>query len=230
MISKGGERMKIGKNLSRLSIGAVLLGASLMPVQSSAEVLAFDTAWKEQGFLRLWSNEFILGGEQLQVVSDGTVSLLYRPLPRALWGARSASWKWAVSNSVVATDLTLKGGDDRNLAMYFLFVDEATAEKLSKKSALKLLRNKSTRALVYVWGGDYSRGTVLTSPYGPPSLKMVIRRSAGVGEFAEKVDLIADFKRAYGDEPGVLVGIGITADSDDTKGRIDATVSAINLL
>jgi len=191
---------------------------------ASGEILTFDNSWKEQGFLRFWSNKYEQLGAQLQVTSDGTVSLLYRRVPQAAWGSLNASWQWSVSETVVATDLTVKSGDDRNLAMYFVFVDQASAEKLAKKPARRLLRNKNVRSLVYVWGGDYAPGTVLFSPYGPDTLKTIISRPAGTGEFSEIVDLAADFKRAFGQEPGVLVGVGITADSDDTDGKISAIV------
>jgi hypothetical protein len=125
----------------------------------------------------------------------------------------------------VATDLTVKGGDDRNLALYFVFVNKGMADKLANASARKLLTDPDTRALVYVWGGDYPRGKILFSPYGPNSLKTVIRRSAGTGSFSENVDLARDFRRAFGQDPGALVGIGITADSDDTDGKISAVIS-----
>lgn len=201
----------------------VVIGISVA-LPASGENLAFDNSWKEQGFLRLWSNKFEKMGSQLQVTSDGTVSLLYRPVPQVAWGSLNASWQWSVSESVVATDLTVKGGDDRNLALYFVFVDPASAEKLASQPARRLLQNKNVRSLVYVWGGDYAPGTVLFSPYGPNTLKTIISRPAGTGEYSESVDLAADFVRAFGEQPGVLVGVGITADSDDTNGKISAIV------
>lgn len=206
----------------------VVIGLSVA-APASGESLAFDNNWKEQGFLRLWSNKFEQLGEQLQITSDGTVSLLYRRVPQTAWGSLNASWQWSVSETVIATDLTVKGGDDRNLAMYFVFVDQASAEKLSKQPARRLLRNKNVRSLVYVWGGDYAPGTVLFSPYGPDTLKTIISRPAGTGEFSENVDLAADFKRAFGQDPGVLVGVGITADSDDTDGKISAVVRDLKI-
>ncbi len=198
-----------------------LLALSLIfATPAPAHNLPFDASWREQGFRRLWSNDYELAGARLGVVSEGTVSLLYRAVPRAMWEARRASWRWAVREGVAATDLTVKGGDDRNLAVYFVFVDRASAEKLSQRSARRLLRNRNTRALVYVWGGAHPRGALLDSPYGNGLLKTVIARGAGVGAFSEQVDLARDYARAFGGAPGVLVGVGITADSDDTDGRI----------
>ncbi len=202
---------------------AVALAIIAFPVGS--EPIRFDKNWVEQGFFRLWSNDYDLKGDVLDVGSDGTVSLLYRRAPKSIGNATRAAWNWAVTESVTATDLTKKGGDDRNLALYFVFVDPASADKLAKAPARKLLTNPNTRALVYVWGGDYKRGQVLFSPYGPETLKTVAQRAAGKGRFSESVDLERDFKRAFRQEKGVLVGLGITADSDDTDGKIMATIS-----
>ena len=215
--------------IKTVAIGLAVAALVLSPLSAVSETLPFDKAWKKQGFLRLRSNKFSLGGESLQVSSNGTVSLIYRRVPEELWGSRSASWKWAVSQSVGPTDLTVKGGDDRNLALYFVFLEAESAPALAKLSARKLLRHPDVRALVYVWGGDYAPETVLYSPYGPETLRTVIKRSAGTGEFRETVDLVADFQRAFGREPGVLVGLGITADSDDTRGKISGVVHAIDL-
>ena len=207
-----------------LAFAAGLAGASV-----TAETLKFDRSWDEQGFLRLWTNDYDLAGRQLNVTSDGTVSLLYRSVPKSAWNSSMASWGWSVSQSVVATDLTRKGGDDRNLAIYFIFMNEVDAQKLSGASARRVLKNASTRALVYVWGGNYPRGKILRSPYGPGKLKTVISRAAGKGAFSESVDLSRDYKRAFGKSLGVLVGVGISADSDDTDGMISAVVKDLKV-
>ncbi len=133
-----------------------------------------------------------------------------------------------MSEGVAATDLTRKGGDDRNLALYFVFVDEATASDLNPSNARRLLRNKSTRALIYVWGGDHARGDMLPSPYHPGLRTKVLRTNAD-GTFAESVDLAADYRRAFGAQPGVLVGLGVSADSDDTDGRVRASIADLRL-
>ncbi len=211
------------------TFAAVAISASLTGFQASAEILKFDNSWTEQGFLRLWTNDYDLAGRQLKVTSDGTVSLLYRSVPKSAWNSKMASWGWSVAQSVVATDLTRKGGDDRNLAIYFVFMDQASAEKLAGASARRVLRNASTRALVYVWGGEYPRGKILRSPYGPNQLKTVTSRVAGKGAFSESVDLAADFQRAFGKTAGVLVGVGISADSDDTDGMISAVVKDLKI-
>lgn len=205
------------------SITALSLSLAISTGPVFAAQVPFDGAWKEQGFLKLFTNDYRLRGDQVDITSDGTVSVIWRPVDDALGNADRASWRWAVSQGVAATDLTRKGGDDRNLAIYFVFVDEATARTLNRNSARRLLTNPSTRALVYVWGGAHPKGAILPSPYSD-GLRTKILRGTGTGTFSESVDLDADYRRAFGSAPGVLVGLAITADSDDTGGEIRAAI------
>lgn len=201
---------------------------ALFSAPALAQAVPFDGSWREQGFLRLFSNDFIQKGASLDVISNGTVSLLWRAVPEAARDARKADWQWAVAEGVGATDLRRKGGDDRNLALYFVFTDAQTAETVDVSSARKLLKAPGTRALVYVWGGEHATGDILPSPYHP-GLVTVVKRGPGNGRFSESVDLRSDYRRAFGTDAPVLVGLGISADSDDTDGKITASVSGLRL-
>lgn len=193
-----------------------------------ASPVPFDRNWKEQGFLRFFTNDYTLRGNQLDIVSDGTVSLIWRQLEPDFANADQARWQWRVQEGVGPTDLTRKGGDDRNLAVYFVFVDEETARSGSSSSIRRVLSNANTRALVYVWGGNHAKGALLPSPYSN-KLRTKVLRTPGIGSFAERVDLEADFRRAFGQAPGVLIGVAVTADSDDTDGRIRAQIGNLRI-
>jgi hypothetical protein len=216
------------KHLSLILKAATVAVSLVIASPLAAADVRFDSGWKEQGFLKLWSNDYRPSGTSLDVISDGTVSLFWRGIEDVGPGKTSATWSWSVSETVPATDLSQKGGDDRNLALYFVYVDAETAANLTSNTARKLLRNPATRALVYVWGGDHARGAILRSPYDP-RLSQKILRPVGTGQFSERVDLEADYKAGFGAEPGVLVGLGVLADSDDTDARIRGRISDIML-
>ena len=55
----------------------------------------------------------------------------------------------------------------------------------------------------------------------PDSRARLMLRGAGNGTFTESIDLDADFRRTFGTSPGVLLGLGISADSDNTNGVIE---------
>lgn len=212
----------------RLALAATLATLMLAPAVQG-ETVAFDDSWKQQGFLRLSPNRYELGGGFMGISSDNSVSLIYRPLPASLRHATKARWNWSVTQSVPATDLQTKGQDDRNISLYFVFVDPAVAERLATASARKIFGNKSMRTLVYVWGGDYAPDSVLDSPYQPGQMMMLPIRPATTGTFNEQVDLAADYRRAFGGEPGALVGMAVSADSDDTDTAVSARIEGLQL-
>ncbi|MFD1341423.1 DUF3047 domain-containing protein [Litorisediminicola beolgyonensis] len=207
---------------------AVALSLAVAP-SAYAGAVSFDDRWEHQRFSLFSANDFDHEGATLDVVSEGTVSLTWLALPEADWGARAASWDWSVTEGVPATDLTKKGGDDRDLALYFVFLPETVARELSGAPIRKLLDAAEARVLVYVWGGQSAPGSVLPSPYLGDRGKTVVLNGAGTGQASESVDLAADHERAFGGAPERLVGLAVSADSDDTKSVIRGAVSNLVL-
>jgi hypothetical protein len=221
------DRTATGRRAFLAGLAAV---AAAPATAALADALAFDAGWQEQRFPFQRSNEFTLMGDALQVDSDGGVSLLMRTVAQADWAATRASWRWSVARGVPATDLAVKGGDDRNLALYFAFLPRARAEALQGASARKVLRDPAARTLIYVWGGDAALGTVTPSPYLEGRGFTIAMRPAGTGDHTEAVDLAADYRRSFGAAPEALFGLAISADSDDTDTVIDARIENLRLM
>ncbi|PZX11769.1 Protein of unknown function (DUF3047) [Palleronia aestuarii] len=205
---------------------ALMLAASMAAAQQS---VPFDGSWEEQGFLRLSSNDYAQEGNALGIRSDGTVSILYRRLPQTSGDVQGASWSWSVSRGVAATDLTRKGGDDRNIAIYFVFADPGTAAGLRGQPLRRLLSTSGVRVLTYVWGGSAGRGAILPNPYLEGRGTTIVLRGAGTGRHAERVDLASDLAAIFDMRDAELLGVAVSADSDDTDGEIDASVSDLVL-
>jgi hypothetical protein len=215
--------------MTRSFLLAGLIAATLAPA-AFAEAVPFDKSWSTQRFSLFSSNKYGFQGNSLSIASNGSVSLAYARVKQPLWGAKAAKWSWAVDRSVPATDLAKKGGDDRNASLYFVFLPEAEAQALGPKADIrKLLTAESARVLVYVWGDNKARGAVLSSPYLGNRGKTILLRAAGTGKFSESVNLAADYKRAFGGQAGALVGLAVSADSDDTKSSIQASISGLTL-
>ncbi len=208
----------------RALVLALLLAA---PAHASGPV-PFDDAWTEQNFRLFSGNDYRMAGSAMEVQSEGAVSLMWRVLPQSFWAARRAGWDWAVEAGVPATDLRVKGGDDRNLALYFVFLPEAEAQEMAGRPNIRrLLGSEEARVLVYVWGGE--RAGMLDSPYLGPRGKTVVLRAAGEGAHVEGVDLAADYARAFGGTAPALVGLAVSADSDDTASVIRARVAGLRV-
>ena len=207
----------------------IALFLAAMPVAAAAQDIAFDDRWLEQRLSIFGSNQYTLDGDSLGVISDGTVSLIWTRLPEVMWRTSVASWEWMVDRSVPPTDLTLKGGDDRNLSLYFIFLPEEAARAATHVGPRALLDNPDARVLVYVWGGAYERGQILPSPYLGARGRSVVKRAAGEGVAAERVNLGRDYRRAFGEAQQRLVALAVSSDSDDTGTAVSASISQLRL-
>jgi hypothetical protein len=190
----------------------------------AAEEIAFS-GWTHQKFSLLGGNNWRQAGKELSVESNSSVSLLWRALPTTSWRAANASWTWSVEVGVPPTDLSQKGGDDRNLSFYVIFAPQDIAEATEGMGIRKLLENPDIRVLMYVWGGTHDRGEVVPSPYLGSRGKTIVLRPAGLGQHNENVDLRADLNRVYGRADLALIGVAVSADSDDTESWIMARMS-----
>ncbi|SDL51024.1 Protein of unknown function [Aliiruegeria lutimaris] len=75
--------------------------------------------------------------------------------------ATKASWNCSVRESVPGTPLARKGGNDRNLALYFVFMPPERAEANRNANVRKMLRAPDARVIMDVWGGNHGRGEIL---------------------------------------------------------------------
>lgn len=214
--------------LRRISIATAISITAFSTV--SAEVVGFGGGWKSLDFRGLNATSYTLSGNSVGIRAEQSSSVIYRPVPVSSRSARAASWNWSVSQSVPATNLAQKGGDDRNIALYFVFTDQKTAERAGNNPNIRrLLTARSSRVLIYVHGGAQARGAFVPSPYFRGRGTTIVKRSAGTGSHSESVDLAADYARAFGGEPGVLIGLAISSDSDDTAAISQSQLSAITL-
>jgi len=209
----------------------LLLSAALALATTTAHAgpVSFSSGWKEQKLSLFSSNDYSFGNS-LSMTSNGSVSIAWTRVNQGDWGADGASWNWAVSQSVPATDLSRKGGDDRNISVYFVFVPESVAPSLQGAGIRSLLGRDDVRVMQYAWGGNNAKGVPIASPYGARGTGVTIPlRNAGTGSASESVNLARDYTRAFGGEKGALIGLAVSGDSDDTKSVIQATVSNLNL-
>jgi hypothetical protein len=186
-----------------------------------------DHGWLDQSFPGYTPSHFTAHGPGLlQISSNKGNSLIWRPLPRDLSGAGEATWRWRVDQGVPPTDLGVRRAADRSIALYFLFADDASAFKRPPRSLRAAMAEG--RALIYVWGGEEPAGSVLTSPTLGERGVILVQRPADSPTGAwrtESVDLRADFRRVYGRDPGPLLGIGVSSDSESTGTVTDAELA-----
>lgn len=214
--------------VSQITVFPLLLLAFLS--SASAETIGFGSGWKTLDFRGLNATSYSLGSNAVGIRADKSSSVIYRPVPLSARSATKADWSWSVSQSVPATNLAKKGGDDRNIALYFVFTDQRTADRAGNNPNIRrLLTARSSRVLIYVHGGSQARGSFVPSPYFRGRGTTIVKRSAGTGNHSEAVDLAADYARAFGEKPGVLIGLAVSSDSDDTGVVSQSQLGAVTL-
>jgi len=167
----------------------------------------------------------------IEVESRAAVSILYRELDAKDRRGQRLTWRWRVERSVPATDLTKRGADDRDLAVHVWFSDGSETVDWPRRFytwALGVIGFPPIgRTLTYVWGGDARRGDRLANPHPETEGAIVVLRPSGTAEnrwFSETVDVLSDYRRAFGDPVREPKFIAVSSDSDDTgsisRGRI----------
>lgn len=195
--------------------------------------------WGEVTFSRKVPNQFVRrDGGGIEVSSQDGVSLLKMPVMANIALEPTLSWRWRVMTPAPATDLSIKGDDDRSLAVYvaFPFVPaEATVfERIQRKIVEATLgKDVPGRLLVYVWGGLGERGDQVPSPHmGKAAMMKILRpgKSPTHQWFEEKVDLAEDYRRAFSSDPPDPIYIAISADTDDTNSKAKGVVIDLDFL
>ena len=101
-----------------------------------------------------------------------------------------------------------------------LTLGEKTKSLLAKTATGKELPYAQ---LIYVWANKYPVGTVIPNPH-TKRVEMVVAVSGAdqVGKWVTlSRNVVDDFKRAFGEEPGLMTDVGIP-DTDNTGASVDA--------
>jgi hypothetical protein len=169
----------------------------------------------------------------IEVVSEDSVSTLYKPVEVDIRERPILTWRWRVDEPAPATDLSVKGQDDCSLAVYLGFPYDPEKASFFERMKRPLVEswvgeNAPGRVLRYVFCGSHEPGEVVESPYlGSAGVIKVLRSGdspTGVW-FEERVDLEADYRQAFGDEPPNPTQIAIQADTDNTHSSSRAYIA-----
>jgi Protein of unknown function (DUF3047) len=160
----------------------------------------------------------------IEVISSSSVSRLYRPIQVDLAATPVLMWRWRVDEPVPPTDLTQKGEDDTALTLYVGFPWDPGEASFTERLTRPLVEayageDAPGRVLAYVWGGEQPRGARVESPHLRSAGAMRVLRPADSpsGEwFEEQVDIVQDYREAFGEDPPDPTQIAISADTDDT--------------
>jgi len=171
-------------------------------------------------------------GGILTVEGVGQGSFVWRSLGALAPGC--LGWRWRVAEGPPPMDLGRRG-TDRALAVtvgFAGFPPGTTALQRSRHAMAQALAGDDPlprSMLVYVWGGTGQEPGFFASPYAHGLARIRVLRPADAPRgiwLAERVDLAADWRAAFGGDPPPVTKIAIGTDVDDSGSRISAAVAA----
>ncbi|HSH92196.1 MAG TPA: DUF3047 domain-containing protein [Ramlibacter sp.] len=215
---------------------AAAVGASPWASQSSnaaARSQPGTTGWQHLTFPGKQATRFGYarkdGRDAVAVVASSSASMMrhiVRIEPADLGNVR---FSWKVPQLIAGADMLSREADDSPVRIVLAF--EGDRSRFSPRDAmLSELAQTLTgepmpyATLMYVWCNKREPGTVLKGPRTDRIRKLVIESGAGkLDQWLDyERDIAADFRRAFGEDPGTLVAIGIMTDSDNTRSTVQA--------
>jgi hypothetical protein len=143
------------------------------------------------------------GRKVLQARSRGTASGLvfetkYDPREYPI-----LSWRWKIANTIAGGDGRTRAGDDYAARIYVVFPHWFFPR---------------TRTLNYIWANRLPRETVLANAYTGQAMMIAVESGGDrVGEWlTERRDIVADYRRAFGEDPPQVGAIALMTDTDNT--------------
>lgn len=139
------------------------------------------------------------------------------------------TWRWKVNKLIESADNTRKEAEDSPVRVLVTF--DGDVEKLSLSDRLMfdnvfLLtgRRMPYATLVYIWENRARKNTIISNLH-TSRIKMIVAES-GPGKLRHwqtiTRNVVDDYKRAFGEDPGTITSIGIMTDTDNTGVKAEA--------
>ena len=135
-------------------------------------------------------------------------------------------WRWKVDNVLPRGNAARKDGDDYPIRIYVLFPYDPSAAGAVTRAKYGLARRllgeyPPHSCLNYIWANRRHGRRLLTSTYTDRSILVVLRAGpAEAGRWvAEEVDILRDYRAAFGEDPPREARLAIMGDADNTGGH-----------
>jgi hypothetical protein len=177
-------------------------------------------------------------GQRVALKADArsSASMLRTPVRVEADALGQLGFSWMVPALIAGADMGVRGLDDSPVRLILAF--EGDRSQFSAKNAML---NELTRlvtgeempyaTLMYVWCNQRPVGSVIQNPRTDRIRKIVV--DSGPNELKRwrepRRDVAADYRRAFGEDPGPLVAIAVMTDSDNTRSRSRAWYGPITL-
>ncbi|MEK8029266.1 DUF3047 domain-containing protein [Ideonella sp. DXS29W] len=176
------------------------------------------------------------GRRAVLAVADRSAGMWRKRIDPAASRPREAAFSWWVQDAIPGADLTDADRGDAPARVMFGFDGDVAALPLSTRMFFDLVQTLTGEqppyaTLVYVWDARQPVGTVLVHPRSDRVRTIVV--DSGAGELRRwrdhRRDLAADFRLAFGEDPGPLVSVAFMTDSDNTRSQAKTWYGSVEL-
>jgi hypothetical protein len=159
----------------------------------------------------------------LRAESNASASALLHKETFNVYEYPQVKWNWKVSNIYAGADPKTKAGDDYPVRIYIIFEYDTLKSGFFGKlrnSLIKKLYGYDTphSTLSYVWSSKEDNEAIITSPYTDKAKIIILAggsQKAGTWQ-DEDINIVEDYRKAFGESPPPRAGLAIMNDSDNT--------------
>jgi len=213
--------------ITRLIAAAMLSGCAglsndhLMPSQDNKGWQAVGLPGKSQTQYTAATKD---GRVATAAVAEQSASMWRRSLGLAPVDLAEVSFSWWVPS--LTPHASVADADHEDAAARVLFAFDGDHQRLSGRTRMlfELAHALSGErppyaTLMYVWDSSAAVGSVIVNPRTDRVRKIVVDSgTTGLGQWRDhRRDLLADFRLAFGEEPGQLLSMALMTDSDNTR-------------
>ena len=181
------------------------------------------------------------------VDSDGTVVARARadaaaaglnfPVKFDVRSAPVVEFRWKIAKLIDGADSRVAAKEDSPVRLVLGFDGDKSKLTFKERTASALARSATGKELpyaqlIYVWSNSEPVGTVIENTHTRRVRMLVAATGAGnAGKWVTLTrNLPEDFKRAFGEDPGMLTDVGIMTDTDNTGASVEAWYGDIRFL
>lgn len=164
--------------------------------------------------------------------ASGLAVKLYPRSAQNLW----LQWEWKAVREIPQADNEQSQHDDAPLRILVAYDGNKSKLPLKEKLTFEMASLISGQEMpyatvMYIWSGKNPVNTVLNNAH-TSRVKMIVVDSGweDIGQWRKhERNLAADYKLAYGENPGNIIGIALLTDTDNTKSETRALYGDIEL-
>ncbi|MDH4174645.1 MAG: DUF3047 domain-containing protein [Betaproteobacteria bacterium] len=172
----------------------------------------------------------------LQAEADGAATGLYRRIRIDPRRQPLLEWSWRIDELMAGTDKRVAAREDSVARMVVSFHGDPQKLDFQQRAQLRLAKVFAGEPLpyamlIYVWSNNIPVETALPSPQIERIRMIVVERGAArLGEWLHyRRNIVQDYRRAFGEDPGDIVAVGVLTDSDNTQQSARALYGDITL-